>query len=173
MYYKIENKDSELYKKLSEQRKKEIEIEESNKIKIMEFAGSKFENALCYPPQKYHRCTLYTGFLFLEPEKLNQNKMWVNEKREDLKEYVIPNQRSKNGAILRKFLYELPNFRYFDLLDFFEYTIPEGVPFSYPFIDFSKENEILCLYLDKNFKIEHNDLIEITSKEFYLLTGRK
>jgi len=32
MYYKIENKESELYKKLSEQRKKEIHIEESNKI---------------------------------------------------------------------------------------------------------------------------------------------
>jgi len=74
MYYKIENKESEVYKKLHEQRTKEEQMELKNTASIIEKTGLNFTNFLGRRGQQnFRRVTSYSGFEFIEPEKVDLN----------------------------------------------------------------------------------------------------
>lgn len=78
MYYKIENKESEVYKKLYELRKKEIQFEKDNVKAIEEKTGLTWESFLGYAGQQnFNRVTQFTGFNFKEIDKID-SKIWKN-----------------------------------------------------------------------------------------------
>lgn len=72
MYYKIENKECEVYKKLHQMRTEEIQIGKENEKAIEEKTGLKFESYLGRSGQQnFSRTTEYFGFKFAEPQKVD------------------------------------------------------------------------------------------------------
>ena len=69
MYYKIENKECEVYKKLHEQRTKEEQMELKNTASIIKKTGLNFTNFFGrIGQQNFRRVTSYSGFVFIETE---------------------------------------------------------------------------------------------------------
>lgn len=102
MYYKIINKECEVYKKLHEMRSEELKIEEENKKAIEEKTGLEWDIYLGNAGQQnFGRVTRYFGFKFKEPEKVNL-KIWaIHSEHEGV---FIPNRRTKSGRGIYDFL---------------------------------------------------------------------
>ena len=160
MYYKIKNKKSEVYKKLYELRKKELQIEDDNEKAINEKIGLKYEEIFGYLGQQNHqRVTQYSGFCFLEPEKVDL-KIW----KKIPEEIYVPNTRTKKGKEMEEFLsnsLQKSNFDYvIDILG-----LEDLSRFKFPFVKIA-ENRSIYLFLDDKHEPENEDIIEITKKEF-------
>lgn len=65
MYYKIENKECEIYKKLYSLRSKELHMETDNRQAINEKTGLAWNTYFGNPGQQnYRRVSIFTGFCF-------------------------------------------------------------------------------------------------------------
>ena len=161
MYYKIENKECEIYKKLHELRIQEYQIEKDNEIAIAEKAGLKIADFLGYlSQQQFRRVPQYVGFKFTEPDKVD-TKTW----KQDLerKDFHIPNKRTKAGRDMDEFLLNgLNGSDYetvFDILG-----LPHLNKFTYPFIEIV--GEIIVIFIGDNQEPKDANIIEITKREF-------
>ena len=166
MYYKIENKKCEVYKKLHEMRKRELEIEKKNEKKLEEKIGLEWDSFLGYfGQQNFRRVTQYSGFKFKHPGKVDM-KVW----KEDLKNKgcFVPNLRTKLGREMKEFLSNGLEGSFFSQV-FKILNIDTPRRFSFPFVEIS--GEILLLYIDERITIKNKNVIEITSKEFESLRG--
>lgn len=159
MYYKIENADSEIFKKLYALRLKEHEINKENRELIIKEYGSDFSSYLYNGEQKWNRCKTYKGFEFHHKIDINGWKSC-----EDAPEIYIPNKRTKNGKKIIEFLNSLKSTSMIDLLDILDLDLISDFPFSFPFLEII--DDILILSLDNNYNPTDVDLIEITKKEF-------
>jgi hypothetical protein len=167
MYYKIGNKESEVYQKLHEMRINELQMEADNKQTINEVTGLTWEKFLGhYGQQNFQRVTQYNGFQFTEPEKVN-SKIWSKHKK--FPEIYVPNNRTdlgrKMSALLSNGLKGSSISVAFKNLGI---EFPHGT-FSFPFIDIV--NDIILVYLGEKQIPTDENIIEITSKEFDLLRG--
>lgn len=168
MYYKIINKDSEVYKKLYELRQKELQFEKDNLKLIEEKTGLKWGNYMGDAGQQtFSRLPEYIGFEFLEPEKVN-SKIWKrHEKHNDI---FIPNCRTKLGREISEFLSNgLNKSRYsivFDILN-----VSHNGIFTFPFAEVV--SDVIIIYLDKHQIPSNDDVIEITSVEFESIRNNK
>ena len=164
MYYKITNKDSNVYKELYALRTKEIEIEEENKESILNVVGRDWENYLGRNGQQnLWRVTRYTGFAFKNPDRLPP-KTWKQHK--EYHDIYVPDPRTKNGKIIKKFLDELPHSSFHKVFSILECE-PYG-QFAFPYVEIGKD-DVIILYMSDCFndKLKKNkDIIEITSVEF-------
>lgn len=164
MYYKVENKDSRLYKSLYELRAKELEIEKSNNEAVKNIVGNDWDNFLGQDGQQnYWRVTQYTGFAFKHPDRLPP-KTWKQHKEHS--GFYVPDARTKNGKIIKKFLDELPHSSINSVFKILGCEL--GGLFIFPFIEIGK-NDVIVVYMSDRF--DNNlrnlkDLVEITSKEF-------
>lgn len=161
MYYKIENKESEVYKKLYEMRTHEINICEENKKKIEETTGLTWNCFLGYNGQQnFRRTTQYSAFEFVEKEKIDP-KIWI------LKDDGMyhPNRRTKKGREMSEFLanglkggnrYDKP----FEILG-----ITTQRSFTFPFVEIGA-NEVIVCYFDDNHTPNNENVTEITRTEF-------
>lgn len=168
MYYKITNKDSELYKELHELRTKELELEESNKEAVHIVVGDDWECFLGHcGQQNYWRVTQYTGFAFKHPDRLPP-KTWMQHKEHS--DIYVPDTRTKNGKVIKKFLNELPCSSIRDVFKILGCEL--GGRFTFPFVEIGKDG-VIAVYMSDRFDSnlrKINDLIEITSREFEQLT---
>lgn len=160
MYYKIENKDSEVYKSLHALRTKELKMSDENLSAIKEKTGLDFESFLGHSGQQnFKRTTQYHGFKFIETEKVCQ-KTWQNHKEYD--DMFVPNKKTKSGREMSEFLLNgLKGSNYnqvFDLLD-----LEHSNRFTFPYLEIV--GEVIVLYL-KNEEPINDNVIEITKKEF-------
>ena len=161
MYYKIENKECEVYKKLHELRTKELQIDEENGNEVKIKVELAFDNFLGHiGQQNFRRVTQYSGFKFLEPEKVNL-KIWSISKSHD--GFFEPNRRTKIGRDMSEFLLNgLKGSNYnkvFDILCPREYG-----RFTFPFVEIS--NDLILIYLGDKEEPKDENLIEITKREF-------
>ncbi|MBQ3990480.1 MAG: hypothetical protein II630_06520 [Bacteroidales bacterium] len=113
--------------------------------------------------QNYWRVTQYTGFEFKHPDRLPQ-KTWKQHK--EYQEIYIPDNRTRNGKMIKKFLDELPHSsitRVFSILG-----CELAGRFTFPFVEIGKGGTIVFYMSDRfNETLKNNkDIIEITSKEF-------
>lgn len=163
IFYKVTDKDSDLYKKCSEFLQREAELRKAQKEAI-EARVPKFKK---YRGTKgFNRIVTYIGFVFDEPEKLDP-KVWKTELvgGERLSK---PNKRTKRGKDMSHFLhsFETTNCWDVDRLLHIEKQILNGQ--FYP-SDLFKHNDTIYIHLDaqyrKTFEQENEGVIEITLGE--------
>jgi hypothetical protein len=161
MYYKIVNKDCEVYQKLHALRTEELRIEEQNKQAIDERIGIAWKSYFGrHGQQNFCRVTEYSGFQFTEPEKIDP-KLWV--KHPEHPEIYIPNRRTKQGREIAKFLSNgLKGGWYGKVLDILD--LPNLARFSFPVVDIV--DDTIVVFLGDGHQPKDENLIEITSKEF-------
>lgn len=165
MYYKIENKECEVYKKLYELRISEIEMKKQNEISIQEKIGElKYRKFFGDGGQQnFSRLPQYTGFAFLNTDSVNP-KIWkLHETHEGL---YVPNKKTKLGREMYDFLSNgLKSSSFQKVFDVFNLDIVGNGRFVLPYLEIV-ENDFLILYLDDRQEPNEPNLIEITKKEF-------
>lgn len=163
MFYKIENKKCEVYKKLHELRTKELQMEKDNISAIKEKTGLKWKGTFGHHGQQnFRRVASYTGFEFKVPDKVDE-KVWKRHKEN--KEIFIPNTRTKLGREMEEFLRNGLQGSNYDFVFKFLNINNESRRFTLPFIEIAN-NEILIIYLGDDHEPKDENVIEITKKEF-------
>jgi hypothetical protein len=161
MYYKIENKECEVYKKLYELRKEEILIQEENRQAIKDKSGLDFESFLGHNGQQnFRRVIQYDGFEFTEPDKVDL-KIWQRHKT--YSEMFIPNRKTKLGKEMHEFITNRLKCSYFfQPLEILGIKKHWGIIFPYVHV----ANDVIIIYLDNTIEPEDENVIEITKREF-------
>ena len=165
MYYKIINKESEVYQKLHEMRTHEMQIENENEAAIKEKTGLDFSGFMGYRGQQnWWRVTQYSGLNFTEPEKVDQ-VIWKPHKEH--KGCFVPNKKTSKGREMDRFLRNgLKGSNFHRPLEILQLDCP--VRFSFPFVDIV--NDVIVIYLDEKFgNPQDENVIEITSREFEMI----
>lgn len=163
MYYKITNKQSEVYKKLLQLRNQEIQIGKDNLKTIDNLTGLTWQEFLGRAGQQnFRRTPQYSGFKFNETTNIC-NQTW--KKCTEHEGFFIPNRRTKKGREMYNLLLnglKSSNYNYvFQIL-----KIEHGTKFIFPFVEI--HDDIIFLFLDNNHEPEDENIIEITKKEFLL-----
>ena len=167
MYYKITNKESEVYKRLHALRTEELAIGERNKKAIMDkipYKWTKFVGSV--GQQNFLRTTQYFAFKFEEPEKVDMN-VWKRHK--EYPECFVPDCRRKAGKDMKMFIDSLEKSSFFDLEEILG-THHRG-KFTLPFLEIA--GDTLILFIDEKFEPKGVDFIEITKREFEELRTNK
>ena len=162
MFYKINNKDSKIYKDLIDLNNKEKEIEVFNKNLINEITdGLDYDSFKGYNRQvNFGRVLRVEAFRFTETDKVDTNK-WKPLK--DNNQYYIPNKRTKIGKEIANKLSQQRQSSVFHLFD----ILGVDSPCQFKFPQFFVLDNIIILYLDDRFDmIQNQDVIEITRTEF-------
>ena len=161
MYYKIENKECEVYKKLHDLRTNELRFNDENekliKDKVCLHYDKFFGNG---GQQNFRRVNEYKGFNFTEPEKVNLKIWQIHKEYEGL---FVPNTRTKLGREMSEFLLNgLKGSRYnkvFEILELQEYG-----RFTFPYVEIVKD--LIVIFVSDNQEPKDENLIEITKREF-------
>ena len=167
MYYKIINKECEVYKKLYEMRSEEIQMAKDNIEAINEKVSLEWESSLGYSgQQQFGRVTTYQGFAFKEPDKVNP-KIW--KQHNEHQEIFVPNKRTKLGKEMAEFLLNGLKSHYFSIVyDYLGIEEPMG-RFIFPFVEIC--DDVIVIFLDDKTEPIDENIIEITSKEANSLLG--
>ncbi len=161
MYYKITNKECEVFQKLQKLRNEEIQIGKDNEQTIQNVTGLTWQEYLGHAGQQnFRRTTQYTGFKFIETENICK-ETW--KESDDFNEYFIPNRRTKKGREMYSLLLNgLKSSNYnlvFEILN-----IEHGNRFIFPYVE--SFNDVIILFLDNKHEPKDENIIEITKKEF-------
>lgn len=170
MYYKIENKNCEVYQKLFAMRKQELAWEKENQEAIDKKIGLKYTEFLGHKGQKtLSRTSKYSGFKFENPEKVDSS-IWKESQK--YPGFYIPNNRTKKGKEMSRFLCTSLKGHCFDIV--FEYLNLENLygNFLLPYVEISNDN-IIVIYLDPRQNPKDENVIEITKKEFEAILKSK
>ena len=162
MYYKVVNKDSEVYKSLLSQRERERTADARNKSKIEELLGfkwSSFYGRMGY--QNLFRTTTYSAF---NPEE----GAVITKAVRPCKEYegaYKPNARTKSGKELQNFLqYGMETFNFNKILKILGIKDDRIGKFTIPFME--EVGGVILLYLDERDEPADKNVIEVTKEEF-------
>ena len=161
MYYKIENKECEVYKQLHELRTKELRINSENLEKINsrisldwdKFSGSNSQ-------QNWDRVKRYSGFGFTDKSVVDLS-VW----KEGKDGIFYPNKRTKAGRSVEEFLNKLETSSFKSVLDILNLEWLNKITFPYVEI----VEDCIILFLGDNHIPKDLNIIEITSKEFEAL----
>ena len=164
MYYKIENKDSKVYKELHELRTRELRIEEENLKAIEKETDLQFDEFFGSTGQEnFRRVSTYVGFKFTEPEKVDR-KIWKRHPTQS--RFYVPNKRTKLGKEMSAFLsYGISSSRYSHVWDILD--LDHLDKFTFPFVEIV--GDLILLHLDDKQDPKDENVIEITKKGFDLL----
>lgn len=167
MYYKIENKESDVYKKLKDLRDSENQIRLDNIKSIEDKTNNKFTSFIGYSGQQnFRRVTQYVGFKFEDTANICL-KTWKLDK--DNEGVYLPNLRTKSGREMSEFLcngLKGSSIRRVEKI----LNMPHYNRFIFPFIELL-ENEVIILFLDDKFDPTDENIIEITKTEFNKLNS--
>lgn len=162
MYYKIINKESEIYKKLYELRSKELQIQSENKELVMAKVGE-YKKVWGVTGQRHHgRVTKYIGFVF-DPQKVNE---YTWKKIDEENNVFVPNKKTKSGREMAKFLDGLQESSFLEIFEIFGFPL-EG-KFALPYLEIV--GDVIILFLDHKHEPNDDNVIEITKKEFHQLS---
>ena len=163
MYYKVENKESSVYKKLHALRSRELLIEEENKQAIKDKTGLDFQEFLGHQGQQtFSRVTEYHGFRFLS-EKGVQSNIW--NKHKEIEGVFVPNNRTKAGREMANFLANgLKKSNFQSVLSILGCEDSINGRFTFPYVHIA--GDIIILFLSNSCEPKDDNVIEITKKEF-------
>lgn len=162
MFYKITDKESELYKKLHELRSKELKIEKENDAAVKQLVGDDWDQFSGWSGQQnFHRVTTYSGFAFKHPENLPP-KTW--KKHKEYEDIYVPDRRTKNGRAIAEALDNLPHSSVICVFKILEMQMLGR--FTFPYIEIC-DDETIVLFVDNKFDLEKKfqEVVEITKKE--------
>jgi len=162
MYYKITNKESEVYKQLHALRTEELKIEEDNIKAIEEKTGLTWNNSFGHHGQQtFRRVSSFQGFEFKEVEKINP-KIWKQHKEENT--IYVPNTRTKLGREMREFLNNgLKGSNLKKVIRILE--LEDLRKFSFPYLEIA--GDVIIIFLGNGHEPKDDNVIEITKKEFH------
>lgn len=167
MYYKITNKESDIYKKLHELRTKELEINESNRKAVYEKVGTDWDSFFGEDRQQsLLRCRVYAGFHFKDISKVCL-KTWKEHKQH--KGVYVPNMVTKLGKEMNKFLCSLPRSWFESVWNIL--GVPDNGRFKFPYLEIC--GDLIIVFLDEKQKPSDPNLIEIEEIEFNEILGIK
>lgn len=168
MYYKVVNKESEVYKKLRDQREKELAAEKRNEEKLNELLGFEFQSFYGrMGVQNLHRVNRYTAFVPVDVSLVTK----AVRLSKDYKDGYVPNLRTKAGRELQKFLSNgMESFNFRQVLKILGCETFYG-RFTIPFM--MMVEDVILLYLDERNVPIQEDVIEITRTEFDGFLKRK
>ena len=163
IYYKVENKDSELFKRANVFLAKEEELREIQR-KTIESKLPKFSK---YKGEKgFNRILIYPGFVFDDKESIDP-KVWKT-KEENGEMLSTPNLRTKVGKAMNEFLRSFKGTNVWDvdrLLAIDEKSL-YGRFYTANLFEF---NECIYVIMDSRyrdvFEKNNTDIIEITNGE--------
>lgn len=162
MYYKIENKECDVYAELHALRTYEKQIEKENIEAITEKVGLEWKMEFGHTGQQnFRRVSSLMGFGFLETEKVDL-KIWKRHKEHQ--DVFIPNTRTKLGREMQEFLQNgLKGSRYDKVLKILK--LEELRKFTFPFVEIVKDG-IIIIFLGDAHEPKDKNIIEITKREF-------
>lgn len=160
IYYKVENKDSELFKKASEFLTMEDRLREIQK-KTIETKVPKFSR---YQGEfGFNRIVTYTGFVFDDIDNID-NKVW-RTKMVDGRMLSTPNLRAKAGREMNEFLKSFKRTTVWDV----DILLGIRAIGRYYQANLFKFNDRIYILIDSQFREEfeknNTDFIEITHGE--------
>ena len=163
LYYKVENKDCDLFKRANEFLAMEEKLRETQR-KTIESQLPKFSK---YKGRKgFNRIVQYTGFVFDDKESIDP-KVWKT-KEEDGKMISTPNLRTKVGKEMDKFLRSFKGTNVWDVDRLLAIDGKSIYGSFYP-ANLFRFNECIYILIDSQFRdvFEKNntDIIEITNGE--------
>lgn len=163
IYYKVENKDSALFKRANEFLAMEEKLREIQR-RTIESELPKFSK--CKGEKGFNRIVLYTGFVFDDKESIDP-KVWKT-KEENGEMLSTPNLRTKVGRAMFEFLrsFKRTNVWHVDRILAIDDKILYGRFYHANLFVF---NECIYIIIDSQFRdvFEKNntDIIEITNGE--------
>lgn len=163
IYYKVENKDSALFKRANEFLAMEEKLREIQR-RTIESELPKFSKYKC--KKGFNRIVLYTGFVFDDKESIDP-KVWKT-KEENGEMLSTPNLRTKVGRAMFEFLrsFKRTNVWHVDRILAIDDKILYGRFYNANLFVF---NECVYIIIDSQFRdvFEKNntDIIEITNGE--------
>ena len=158
IFYKINNTECDIYRKLKFQREEELKAIEENKKFLKENIPYKYERYCRYTDQGAHRISIAIGFYFLHPKEVD-TKVWREDTRHT--SLYFPNKRTKAGRDMHELIERQRGFSGFELLDML--GIDYNGEFSCP--QMWVEKGIVLVALDDNHHPKDENLIEITREE--------
>lgn len=163
IYYKVENKDSELFRKASDFLAMEERLSEEQKAAVI----AKVPKFKTYRGEKgFDRIVKFTGFVFDDPQNID-SKVWKTEKV-DGKMLSTPNRRTKAGREMWNFLCSFERTTMWDV-DRLLGIGKESIFGSFYPADLFKFNDRIYILIDSQFREEfeknYTDIIEITHGE--------
>ena len=163
IYYKVENKDSALFKRANEFLAMEEKLREIQR-RTIESELPKFSK---YKGKKgFNRIVRYTGFVFDDKESID-HKVWKT-KEENGEMLSTPNIRTKVGKEMNKFLMSFKRTTVWDV-DRLLAIDKDAIYGSFYQANLFEFNECLYIIIDSQFRdvFEKNntDIIEITNGE--------
>ena len=163
LYYKVENKDCDLFKRANEFLAMEEKLRETQR-KTIESKLPKFSK---YKGKKgFNRIVLYTGFVFDDKESIDP-KVWKT-KEENGEMISTPNLRTKVGKEMNEFL---RSFKRTNVWDVDRLLAIDGKSLYGRFYtaNLFEFNECLYIIIDSRyrdvFEKNNTDIIEITNGE--------
>lgn len=163
LYYKVENKDCDLYKRAFEFLAMEEKLREIQR-KTIESELPKFSKYKC--EKGFNRIVQYTGFIFDDQESIDP-KVWKT-KEENGVMLSTPNLRTKAGKAMGKFLKSFKRTTVWDVDRLLAIDGKSVYGSFYP-ADLFVFNECIYILIDSQFRdiFEKNnmDVIEITNGE--------
>lgn len=163
LYYKVDNKDSDLYNRANEflaieEKLREIQ-RKSIESKVQKF--SKFKAI-----KGFNRIVQYTGFIFDDTESIDP-KVWKT-KEENGVMLSTPNLRTKAGKAMGKFLKSFKRTTVWDVDRLLAIDVKSIYGSFYP-ANLFVFNECVYIIIDSQFRDEfeknNTDVIEITNGE--------
>lgn len=163
LYYKVENKDCDLFKKANEFLAMEEKLRETQR-KTIESELPKFSK---YKYKKgFNRIVLYTGFVFDDKENIDP-KVWKT-KEENGEMISTPNLRTKVGKEMNEFLRSFKRTNVWNVDRLLAIDGKSIYGSFYP-ANLFRFNECIYILIDSQFRdvFEKNntDIIEITNGE--------
>lgn len=163
LYYKVENKDSDLYKRANEFLAMEENLREAQR-KAIESKVPKFSK---YKGAKgFNRIVRYTGFVFDDKENIDP-KVWKT-KEENGEMLSTPNLRTKVGRAMDDFLRSFKRTNVWDVDKLLAIDGKSAYGRFYP-ANLFEFNDCIYIIIDSRFRdvFEKNnaDIIEITNGE--------
>lgn len=163
LYYKVENKDCDLFKRANEFLAMEEKLRETQR-KTIESELPKFSKYKCV--KGFDRIVQYTGFIFDDQESIDP-KVWKT-KEENGVMLSTPNLRTKAGKAMGKFLKSFKRTTVWDVDRLLAIDGKSVYGSFYP-ADLFVFNECIYILIDSQFRdiFEKNnmDVIEITNGE--------
>ena len=162
LYYKVENKDCDLYKRANEFLAMEEKLRETQR-KAIESKVPKFSK---FKVRKgFFRIVQYIGFVFDENESIDP-KVW--KKEEDGEMLSVPNLRTKVGKAMNEFLRSFKRTDVFDLHRLLAIG-EKDICGSFYNANLFEFNNRIYIIIDSQFRDEFEknnmDVIEITNGE--------
>ena len=163
LYYKVENKDCDLFKRANEFLAMEEKLRETQR-KTIESELPKFSKYKCL--KGFNRIGQYTGFAFDDKENIDP-KVWKT-KEEDGEMLSKPNLRTKVGKAMDKFLRSFKGTNAWDV-DRLLAIDGKSVYGRFYTANLFMFNECLYIIIDSQFpdvfEKNNTDIIEITNGE--------